>query len=587
MEDNIFQINHAGYAESTNAEDKHQKIINSQIEKAKDPNTYETYNYHTSEADEKIKLFAARRRGTKHVTDNIPCQDYCLTTSVNGYTVLADADGVSSCAHSDIGSRLACESVVSAVKSATEKCNSEDQFVNRIMSVTFRERLVSIWVNLVMEEINKSACGEQVDTMEEFSKYGSTLMFAVISENWIIVGNLGDGQVLVFNNSYGVKLRVHAPKDSSKVRCLVNEKCAREDFQIAKYPRRHFNGVLLTTDGIYESLDKNVHLYNYAIQMKQRFLQHDPCEPYQAFCYKEDGEPYKDFSVMRTQDDCSIALAIDETEVDSDYNEILDYILKHSSAALFRRWDANCLSFFAKTDIAYFDVLVTSKQVNLEIDSLKTAILDKSDEVWEEKGYRFSKYSYVNAPTLEFMYCSGELRRDRHNPIESEQKVLKVFTMAKALQKELDELGYMLNSSAVFNILFDGNDLIVRPEAITKKEDINDTTDNKAIDRFFSNMIGLISSKEGARPMFDIGYLDRGLIHYTILNEKTEKLCRIVRVDNTLRIKNISAYAWNLDDGSIVEPDETVDSRRQFSFEILNSEGKKQEEFEYIPRELI
>lgn len=587
MEDNIFQINHAGYAESTNAEDKHQKIINSQIEKAKDPNTYETYNYHTSEADEKIKLFAARRRGTKHVTDNIPCQDYCLTTSVNGYTVLADADGVSSCTHSDIGSRLACESVVSAVKSATEKCNSEDQFVNRIMSVTFRERLVSIWVNLVMEEINKSACGGQVDTMEEFSKYGSTLMFAVISENWIIVGNLGDGQVLVFNNSYGVKLRVHAPKDSSKVRCLVNEKCAREDFQIAKYPRRHFNGVLLTTDGIYESLDKNVHLYNYAIQMKQRFLQHDPCEPYQAFCYKEDGEPYKDFSVMRTQDDCSIALAIDETDVDSDYNEILDYILKHSSAALFRRWNANCLSFFAKTDIAYFDVLVTSKQVNLEIDSLKTAILDKSDEVWEEKGYRFSKYSYVDAPTLEFMYCSGELRRDKHNPIESEQKVLKVFTMAKALQKELDELGYMLNSSAIFNILFDGNDLIVRPEAITKKEDINDTTDNKAIDRLFSNMIGLISSKEGARPMFDIGYLDRGLIHYTILNEKTEKLCRIVRVDNTLRIKNISAYAWNLGDGSIVRPDETVDSRRQFSFEIINSEGEKQEEFKYIPRELI
>jgi len=247
----------------------------------------------------------------------------------------------------------------------------------------------------------------------------------------------------------------------------------------------------------------------------------------------------------------------------------------------------NCLSFFVQTEDSYFDVIVTSKQTDTNIENLKTAILDKPIETWEEKGCYFAKYAYIDASTLEFMYCSGELRKNRYNPDESEQKILKVFTMVKTLQKELDELGYVLNSSAIFNILFDGNDLIVRPEAITKKEDTNNSTDNKAIDGLFSNIIGLISYNEESRPMFDIGYLDRGLIHYVILNEKAEKLCCIVRVDHTLMIKNVSEYAWNLDDGSIVGPDETVDSRRQFSFEILNSEGKKQGEFKYIPKELI
>lgn len=97
-------------------------------------------------------------------------------------------------------------------------------------------------------------------------------MYAVITQNWIVVGNLGDGQIMVFNDCYGVKLRVHAPKDSSRVRCLANERCAREDFSVAKYPRSCFNGVLLSSDGIYESLDKSNHYYDYCIQLKKDFL---------------------------------------------------------------------------------------------------------------------------------------------------------------------------------------------------------------------------------------------------------------------------------------------------------------------------
>ena len=136
--------------------EEHLKQINSQIEEAKDPATYETYSYSISSADENIKLFAARRRGINHIIDGTTCQDYCITTSINGCTVLADADGVSSCEHSDIGSKLACEAVVFAVKAASKSSNGEDQLVSRLLSITFRERLVSIWIKSVMEEVSKA-----------------------------------------------------------------------------------------------------------------------------------------------------------------------------------------------------------------------------------------------------------------------------------------------------------------------------------------------------------------------------------------------------------------------------------------------
>ena len=177
-------------------------------------------------------------------------------------------------------------------------------------------------------------------------------MFAVITKNWIVVGNLGDGQALVFNDQYGVKLRLHLPKWDSRVRCLTNARCAREDFQIAKYPRALFNGVLLSTDGLYESFDKGNLFFDYGIQMKERFLGRTPCEPYQAFCYKEKGEPYKDISKMRTGDDCSISVALDEHEVSSGYDAMMASILRHAQAAVFNRWSLDGMSFYAKQDDA-------------------------------------------------------------------------------------------------------------------------------------------------------------------------------------------------------------------------------------------
>ena len=251
-----------------------------------------------------------------------------------------------------------------------------------------------------MEEVSKKNIQSPAEQLKEFSKYGSTIMFAVITDSWIVTGNLGDGQILVFNDSYGVKLRVHAPKDSSRVRCLANERCAREDFQIEKYPKSLFNGVLLSTDGMYESLDKGTHYYDYAIQMRHRFFDRTSPEPYQAFCYKETGEPYKDFSAMRTQDDCSVAVAFDESSVEVDYDKVKQSILCHAQAAFLRRQNADCMSFYVKHDGEYADVVVSPLFEGVEKILLKTAEIEDPLYVWCHYKYCYALYKNHKALTL-------------------------------------------------------------------------------------------------------------------------------------------------------------------------------------------
>ena len=565
--------------------DKHLQIIEDQLEKAKNPSTYETYDFAESAADKKLKLFTARRKGTKHVLEKTPCQDYCLATFINGCTILADADGVSSCEHSDVGSRLACDAVVKTVSLASKSYRSEDTLIDRLMSVSFREKLVSIWIKLVMEEVSKKNIKSSAEQLKEFSKYGSTIMYAVITDNWIVAGNLGDGQILVFNDSYGVKLRVHAPKDSSRVRCLANERCAREDFQIEKYPRNLFNGVLLSTDGMYESLDKGTHFYDYAIQMRHRFFNRKSPEPYQAFCYKEAGEPYKDFSAMRTQDDCSVTLAFDDSSVEVDYDKVEQCILCHAQAAFLRRQNANCMLFYVKHDNRYADVIVSPLCEGVEKAVLKTAEVEDALDVWCDEKYCYALYKTQQAWTLEFMQCTGMLRIDKTKPYESGQMIMNLFVQLSQLNKELSENGLGLNLSALFNLSFDGKKLYVKREALSKNIVQANKDYTEIIDRCFSHVLGILECSENKWPLFDIGYIDRGRKYYMSGNFSDKELGQLTRENRTTRIKNISKYNWQLNGGKIIQPGESVELTSNLSFSVLDDKDNKIQVYSYTSKE--
>ena len=566
--------------------EKHLMLIQNQLEDAKHPASYETYECHISEADKRIQLFVARRKGESHVRSKTPCQDYCLSTSVNGCTILADADGVGSCEHSDIGSRLACEAVVRAVQEATQSCDGEEELVRRLLTISFRDRLVRFWIEGVLSQIGDNATSS-TERLKEFIQYGSTILFAIITENDIVVGNLGDGQVLVFNDHYGVKLRLHAPKCDTSVRCLTNDRCVREDFLVARYPRKFFNGVLLSSDGMYESFDKGNHFFNYAIQMKERFLGRTPPEPYQPFCYKEEGEPFKDFSRMRTQDDCSIALALDERNVASDYEAIRESILQHAQAMLARRWSPDCMTFYTKKDNAFADVVISRGEPESALpNELESAVIETPEETWCDGNLFFAKYAETERPTIEFMHCTGMFRRSRANPEETERRILNVFLQIRKLQKELQVLGLRLNSSAPFNIVYDGKALHIRKEAISRLGDVSQGGGSNGIERCFSHLLGVFESEGKKSSVFDIGYIGSGFKQYRA-NNPLEVLAQLVRIDGKRSLKNISSYSWKFEDGKILPPGECLELGKTMKFTLLGSQGEVFESYKYVSKELL
>ncbi len=569
-------------------EDPHLVLIRSQVEAASVPEAYETYIHAESEAEKGLMLFAARRKGTSHKDKKMPCQDYCLTAAVNGLTVLACADGVSSCSRSDIGARLACEALVKTVATASESCRDENQLVRRIHSVSFREKLVSAWIRMVMEEIDKAMPEGTFNRIEEFTRYGSTLMYAVFTENHILTGNLGDGQILIFNDDFGVKLRVHGPKESPRVRCLVNERCAREDFVTGIYPRNCFTGVLLSTDGMYESLDKSSHFFEYALQMKERFTGRENPEPYQPFCYQEKGEPYKDFSVMRTGDDCSIVLALDEKKKPTDFRALQESIRSHTDASLFDRWDPACMSFYVRHEETYAEVLISREETFEIITEFRNAVPDLPADTWTEGGYRFCLYPDEGRPSLEFLHAGGAFRRSRTGAEEADRLVEKILRSAAALEKELGEKGLRLNTSSSFNLLFDGDKLHIRAEALEKADKAAGENSFSLRDRYFSHVPGFLECRDASHPLYDIGYLDRGSRCPRMKEKaggKEEDLLQLVRRGRKLMIQNISAFAWKLEDGSLLEKGEVMDLEDGRTFTLMDKEGKELETYMYRSKE--
>ena len=615
---------------------KYLETIQSQTEAAKDPSRYETYEYHLYKNE---KLFAARTIGQSHIKRGMPCQDYCLATSINGYFVLADADGVSSCEHSDVGSKFACEAVLQAVESAAKAGNGKEKleettFVNRILSVSFRERLIQFWVNKVMKEIadkHESPLTPE-EQLKEFYKYASTVMFAVISENWIVVGNLGDGQILVFNDSYGIQLRLHTPKESGKVKCLVHARCAREDFQVAKYPRKFFNGVLLSTDGIYDNLNGK-DFNNYAFQIKQRFL--EKRSPYQPFCYEKENKLYEDFSI--TSDDCSIVLFVDNSHIDTGYEIILDSIRRHLPEVVLKRWKDECLLFHFKNNEEFGDVLVEKQHIDengeiedntISLDGLRAAVADAGIEVdapletWTEQNYIFSSYVVDSASlTMEEMYCYGLLRIDGMSAEFSAEKILKVYCSVKKLQNRLKDLGYELSSTAQFNVFFDGSKLHVRREAIQKMDEARPAVRND-IEKYFDNIVGILKSEKGdSQPVFDVGYRKQGIINY-ISEDANEDDWKKIPFDDVsdeevlllpdgrrlfllrdkkilspfaqlfrdpesgdLYLKNVGSYSWKFDDGKILQPEDSIELQDEITFTLCGIQGEELDKYTYIPKE--
>jgi hypothetical protein len=127
-------------------------------------------------------------QGTSHVQAGQPCQDSCAARQIESahetVLVLACSDGAGSAALSDVGSRIACQTLVDLVA-------AEVRAAGRLDSVDLAR--ASTW----FEQVHK-ALGMQADLSDADSRqFACTLLFAVLGQAGAAFGQLGDGAIVV------------------------------------------------------------------------------------------------------------------------------------------------------------------------------------------------------------------------------------------------------------------------------------------------------------------------------------------------------------------------------------------------------
>ena len=198
-----------------------------------------------------VAVRAHKVRGAKHVRDGRPCQDDFAVVGGTDARVLAVADGHGSSAHAEIGARLAVEVATERLLDFARGLAPERRVdlreVHAFAQHPFRVQLVRDWVRRVRDH----AGTDDVD----LKAYGTTLIFALITPDYVLLGQLGDGDVLAVNST-GTVSRPFPPDPTSFAEetlslCLPE---AHSSLRVLVAPRPAFEALwLVSTDGYSKS----------------------------------------------------------------------------------------------------------------------------------------------------------------------------------------------------------------------------------------------------------------------------------------------------------------------------------------------
>lgn len=559
------------------AEAERLKRIREKLEIAKDRSVYETYETNVYEGYENVKVFLARRQGRGHVDDKIPCQDYCLSEKVSRGIVLAVSDGVGSCPKSHFGSKFATEAVVKVANQADAGCDSEETYVERLLSTSFRKRIVTEWMNSVKEHIRTEK--EGMIELKDIEKYAATLLFAIITDNYYVVGNLGDGQIVLFNETEGLKIRKHSPKEGSKTRSLVNLSGYGETFVVEKYRRSEFSSVMLSTDGMYDPLEKGTEFYKFAKEAKNRYLENN--EPYQAFCYTVSGDVYKEIYSSNTDDDCTIALATDisfsEDNKSNRYSAISEKY-KYTMAE-----SIGDVSTYLSSDGSkeYTTIVCNRKVISPKIDGVKFFDILES---YENDGKYFNTYALADGSSIDELYQYAKIAEqpEKDAPVAS-LPVLKIYEAILECIQILDASGYALDQDYAQHLMVytDKNEIVLYPEAIIPKMQ-GKTYDNKKLLSLFETLYGKLVCEGDEYPFFKLDYLSLGMSKY-LTKAVSGYIGAIRNVGGKLYFENFGSEVWyDMDDNVIRRGDriplcegELFKIKRGFKTEVYSFVEKK------------
>lgn len=154
------------------------------------------------------RVIGASEQGTSHLQHNLPCQDAYAWQVIDGYLMIAVADGLGSAAKAEQASKAIVEEVLHLFADKHAAFAEEDN--SKADKETLLRELFS----------ESRALLEQIATIEAspLKDYASTLLVAILHENGFVAGQIGDG-AMVAKLANDDLLLVHTPQQGE----FVNE----------------------------------------------------------------------------------------------------------------------------------------------------------------------------------------------------------------------------------------------------------------------------------------------------------------------------------------------------------------------------
>ena len=129
-------------------------------------------------------------QGKDHIKYGKPCQDFSAVDEVSkSWKIIAVADGIGSCKHSEVASRIAVETVIDLIKKQFPRSDADEKVYESLMLSAMNGA-----ANAIEEYVEKNDSSNA-------SEYHTTLTVAVVSKKALYYANAGDSGIIALDES--------------------------------------------------------------------------------------------------------------------------------------------------------------------------------------------------------------------------------------------------------------------------------------------------------------------------------------------------------------------------------------------------
>ncbi|MCG6133218.1 MAG: protein phosphatase 2C domain-containing protein [Nostoc sp. LLA-1] len=175
------------------------------------------------------KAIARSEIGTSHKIQEIPCQDYGFYRIYNDLIVGAVADGAGSAKYSDVGSKLAVETVIecfSEINKYPDKQEELEPKFSQPFSKPEAEKLFAKIATRVITELRNKA------EIENYSinDLACTLLIFFATPDWLAAMQIGDGFIVVRpqNSEYQMLFKPDKGEFANETTFITSENALKE-----------------------------------------------------------------------------------------------------------------------------------------------------------------------------------------------------------------------------------------------------------------------------------------------------------------------------------------------------------------------